>query len=193
MKLQITKALKSRVFVALLAAGVSGPSAYIASELTVPSEGVLTHLHLDPVGKKTTCIGHLVKKGETPKQNYTEQECIDQFVKDWIIHEKIVENAVKVPFRSAWMNGATTDFTFNKGGGNLNSSTLLWKLNRKDYDGACRELVKWVYGTINGKKVKLKGLEIRASEQYKYCMGEIPSDYKPVMLLDGVTYGKEVL
>ena len=180
MKLPITNSLKGRVFAALIAAGVAGPSAYIASNLTVPSEGVLTHLHLDPVGKKTTCIGHLVKKGETPKQNYTEEECIAQFVKDWVAHEKIVEKAVKVPFKSPWMKGAVTDFTFNKGGGNLNSSTLLIKLNNKNYEGACLQLTNWVFGTVNGEKVKLKGLEIRASEQYKYCMGEIPADYKPI-------------
>lgn len=181
MKLPITKSLKAKVFAALLAAGVAGPSAYIASELTVPSEGVMTHLHLDPVGLQTTCIGHLVKKGETPKQNYTEDECIAQFAKDWVEHEKIVEDAVVVPFRSPWMKGAVTDFTFNKGGGNLRSSTMLAKLNRKDYDGACVELTKWVYATVDGRKVKLKGLEIRASNQYKYCMGEVPTDYKPVM------------
>lgn len=181
MKLPITNKLTSKVFAALLVAGVSGPVAYVASNLTVPSEGVMTNLHLDPVKLQTTCIGHLVKKGETPKQNYTEDECIDQFVKDWVIHEKIVEQAVTVPFRSPWMKGAVTDFTFNKGGGNLNSSTMLAKLNRKDYDGACVELTKWVFGTIDGKKVKLKGLEIRASKQYKYCMGEIPADYKPKM------------
>lgn len=180
MKVPITKSLKAKVFAALLAAGVAGPSAYIASELTVPSEGVLTHLHLDPVGLQTTCIGHLVKKGETPKQNYTEDECITQFTKDWVEHERMVTDAVKVPFRSDWMKGAVTDFTFNKGGGNLRSSTMLAKLNKMNYDGACVELTKWVYATENGKKVKLKGLEIRASKQYKYCMGEVPADYKPV-------------
>lgn len=188
MKLPITNSLKSKVFAALLAAGVSGPVAYVASNLTVPSEGVMTHLHLDPVGLQTTCIGHLVKKGETPKQNYTEQECIDQFVKDWKVHEDIVNKSVKVPFRSEWMKGAVTDFTFNKGGGNLQSSTMLAKLNSKDYDGACVELTKWVLGTVNGKKVKLKGLEIRASKQYKYCMGEEPSEYKPMMM--EFNYGK---
>lgn len=188
MKLPITNSLKGRVFAALIAAGVAAPSAYVASQLTVPSEGVMTHLHLDPVGLQTTCIGHLVKKGETPKQNYTEKECIDQFVKDWKVHEDIVEKAVKVPFRSDWMKGAVTDFTFNKGGGNLQSSTMLAKLNNKDYDGACVELTKWVFGTVNGKKVKLKGLEIRASKQYKYCMGEEPSEYKPMMM--EFNYGK---
>lgn len=181
MKLPITNSLKSKVFAALLAAGVSGPVAYVASELTVPSEGVMTHLHLDPVGLETTCIGHLVKKGETPKQNYTEPECIDQFVKDWVDHQKMVDKAVKVPFKSEWMKGAITDFTFNKGIGNLTSSTLLKDLNAGNYDRACMRLTDWVYGTVNGKKVKLKGLEIRASKQYKYCMGEVPADYTPTM------------
>lgn len=181
MKVNITQSFKSRVFAALLLAGVSGPSAYVASELTVPSEGVMTHLHLDPVGLPTTCIGHLVKKGEKPKQNYTEDECISQFVKDWIDHEKLVNQAVKVPFRSDWMKGAVTDFTFNKGIGNLQSSTMLRKLNAKDYDGACLQLTNWVYATVNGQKVKLKGLEIRASKQYKYCMGDEPADYRAQM------------
>lgn len=181
MKIPITNSLKGKVFAALLAAGVSGPVAYIASDLTVPSEGVLTHLHLDPVGLQTACIGHLIKKGEKAKKEYTLDECIETFVKDWQEHEAIVDKAVKVPWRSEWMKGATTDFTFNKGGGNLNSSTLLRKLNARNYDGACIELTKWVFGTVDGKKVKLKGLEIRASKQYKYCMGEEPSTYKPDM------------
>lgn len=181
MKVPITNRLKGKIFAALLAAGVSAPSAYVATQLTVPAEGVVTHLHLDPVGLKTTCIGHLVKKGETPKQNYTEDECIAQFVKDWQDTEDHVERYVKVPFRSDWMKGAVTDFTFNKGIGNLSVSTLLKDLNAKRYDKACMELTKWVFGTVDGKKVKLKGLEIRASDQYKYCMGDEPATYKPTL------------
>lgn len=178
MKVPITNSLKSKIFAALITAGVAAPSAYVATNLTVPSEGVVTHLHLDPVGLKTTCIGHLVKKGETPKQNYTEDECIAQFILDWKETEKQVERYVKVPFRSDWMKGAIVDFTFNKGIGNLSTSTLLKDLNAGRYDKACTELTKWVYGTVDGKKVKLRGLEVRASNQYKYCMGEVPSDYK---------------
>lgn len=181
MKLPITNSMKARIFTALITAGVSAPAAYVATNLTVPSEGVVTHLHLDPVGLKTICIGHLVKKGETPKQNYTEDECIAQFVKDWQETENHVERYVKVPFRSAWMKGVVTDFTFNKGIGNLSTSTLLKDLNAKRYDKSCMELTKWVFGTVDGKKVKLKGLEIRATKQYKYCMGDEPATYKPDM------------
>jgi lysozyme len=181
MKLKLTDAVKQRIFVALLAAGVSGPSAYIATQHTVPSEGFMLNLHMDPVGKATTCIGHLVQKGETPKKVYTEAECIDIFVKDWTKHIRLMDQMVKVPYRSEWMKGAFTDFTFNKGVGNLASSTLLANLNGKRYDAACEQLTRWVYGTVNGKKVVLPGLEIRATEQYKYCMGDEPADYKPTM------------
>ena len=181
MKVPITNSFKARVFAALLAAGVAGPSAYIATELTVPSEGVVTHLHRDPVGLPTTCIGHLVKKGETPKQNYTEAECIAIFIKDWKIAEGIVEKYTKVPFRSGWMKGGLTDFTLNKGEGNYRSSTLLKDLNKGNYDAACAALANWVYATQDGVKVKLPGLVIRASKQYKYCMGDEPADYKTKM------------
>lgn len=179
MKLNITPALRSKIFTALIAAGVAAPSAYVAVDLTVPSEGVMTNLHLDPVGKPTTCIGHLVTKDEKPKQLYTEDECVSLFVKDWVKHEQLLDNVVKVPYRSDWMKGALTDFTFNKGIGNVKSSTLLKNLNNRNYDIACFELTKWVYATNpDGKKVVLRGLNIRAQAQYKYCMGDEPGDYK---------------
>ena len=43
-KLVLTSSLRSRIFAALIAAGVGGPTAYVATDLTVGSEGFLTHL-----------------------------------------------------------------------------------------------------------------------------------------------------
>lgn len=174
---KLTSSVKGRIFAALLAAGVAAPSAYVATELTIPSESVVLIPHGDPVGLKTICAGHLVKKGEVVKERYTEKECIDIFVKDWVIHEKLLDGVVKAPYKSGWMKGALTDFTFNKGITNVSSSTLLKKLNKKNYDDTCQELSKWVYA----KGKLLPGLVIRASKQYKYCMGEAPGDYIPKM------------
>lgn len=181
-KIPVTRALKSKIFASMLAAGVAGPSAYYASHETVVFEGFMTHLHLDPVGKATTGVGHLVKKGETPKQNYTEQEVIDQYVKDWIEHEQMLDKVVTGEYRSPWQRAAIADFTFNKGIGNVKSSTMLKHLNAGRHDQACLALTDWVYGTVKGKKVKLKGLEYRATTQYKYCMGEVPADYKQSLI-----------
>jgi len=175
--IRVTDALRKKILIALLAAGVSGPSAYYATTKTVDAEGFVTQLHLDPVGLPTLCVGHLAMKGEKVKQNYTEEECIAIFVSDWVKHERLLNEKVKVPYRSEWMKGSLTDFTFNKGIGNLASSTLLKDLNAKRYDRACDRLSDWVYGKVNGKKVKLRGLEIRASVQWKACMGEVPATY----------------
>lgn len=179
--IRITTSLKKKLFIALIAAGVAGPSAYVATELTTPSEGFYTTPYIDPVGLKSWCIGHLGKKGEVVKKQYTEEECIALFVKDWVIHERLLNNVVKVPYKSGWMQGALTDFTFNKGIGNVQSSTLLLKLNAKKYDEACTELSRWVYAKVNGVATVLPGLVIRATKQYSYCMGNEPADYKSKM------------
>ena len=52
---------------------------------------------------------------------------------------------------------ALVSFVFNLGEGNFRRSTLLKKLNAKDYLGAANEFDRWVYG--GGRK--LKGLEKR--------------------------------
>lgn len=178
---KLTQAVKNRIFAALIGAGVAGPSAYVATELTVPSESIVLIPHADPVGLQTICAGHLVKKGEVLKKSYTLDECIAIFVADWKLHQKLLAGVVKVPYKSPWMKAALTDFTFNKGISNVSSSTLLKKLNSKDYDGACQELTKWVYGKVSGVMKVLPGLVTRATKQYQYCMGEAPGDYTPKM------------
>lgn len=176
-KVKLSPAVKSRIFAALVSAGVVGPSAYVATELTVESEGIILAPHADPVGLQTICIGHLVKKGEKVKPLYTLDECIEIFVQDWKSHEAMLDKVVKVEYRSPWMKGALTDFTINKGIGNVASSTLLKSLNKREYDKACDQLSRWVFA---GGKV-WPGLVIRASKQYKYCMGEVPGDYVPTV------------
>ena len=174
---KLSSNIKGRLLAALLGAGVAGPSAYVAVELTAPSEGLYLSPYKDPVGLTTICLGHLVKKGEKVKELYTVEECAEIFAKDWKEHEILLDKVVKVPYRSPWMKAALTDFTFNKGAGNVASSTLLKKLNSKDYDGACQELTRWIYGRVNGVMKVLPGLVTRSTKQYQYCMGEVPGDY----------------
>lgn len=52
---------------------------------------------------------------------------------------------------------AIVDFTFNLGGGRLQTSTLRRRINLRDWHGATLELSRWIYG---GGKV-LPGLVIR--------------------------------
>lgn len=41
---------------------------------------------------------------------------------------------------------AIVDFTFNLGAGRLQTSTLRWRINQRDWEGAARQLLRWVYG-----------------------------------------------
>ncbi len=52
---------------------------------------------------------------------------------------------------------AIVDFTFNLGGGRLQTSTLRRRVNQRDWSSAARELRRWVHG---GGKV-LPGLVLR--------------------------------
>ena len=52
---------------------------------------------------------------------------------------------------------AIVDFTFNLGAGRLQTSTLRWRINQRDWLAAGQELRRWVYG---GGKV-LPGLVTR--------------------------------
>lgn len=52
---------------------------------------------------------------------------------------------------------AIVDFTFNLGAGRLQASTLRRRINQRDWEGAVRELSKWIHA---GGKV-LNGLVVR--------------------------------
>lgn len=60
---------------------------------------------------------------------------------------------------------ALVSFIFNVGQGNYATSTLRKKLHAGDYAGAADQFVRWVYGTANGKKVKLPGLITRRAAE----------------------------
>jgi len=72
---------------------------------------------------------------------------------------------------------ALCSFGFNVGvwDGGLSTSTLLRKLNQGDVQGAGKEFGRWVYATVNGKKVKMKGLERRREAEAKlFLTGQYP-------------------
>ena len=73
------KVIKQRLIAAFIAAGLSAPAAFVAYDLTLPSEGLVLQPYSDPIGLKTACVGHLVQKGEEVKSSYTEEECMEIF------------------------------------------------------------------------------------------------------------------
>jgi lysozyme len=63
---------------------------------------------------------------------------------------------------------AYVSLTYNIGTGAFCSSTLAKKLNAGDYDGACREILKW----DKFKGQSLPGLAARRQKEYRQCTGE---------------------
>ena len=88
---------------------------------------------------------------------------------------KFKEELVKSKYGSypAEMFDALTCFTFNLGAGNLANSTLLKKLNQKDYEGAAEEFEKWIYA---GGKV-LAGLVRRRKAERALFEGNDWEEY----------------
>lgn len=166
------KELKQKLIAAFLAAGVSASAAFVAYDLTLPSEGLEQTVYKDPVGLPTVCVGRMdkvLRKGAT----YSTDECLQMFAEDWNKHEAQLDKIARdknIKFKSDWQRAALTDFTFNVGVGSVQGSTLIRLLAQGNHTKACSELNKWVYA---GKQ-KLDGLVTRRQNTLPFCLGEIP-------------------
>ena len=163
----------SSLYKKLLGVGLGSALAISGAFIVAPFEGKENKAYIDPVGIATVCYGNTGKEAVLGKA-YTDDQCLDQMATDLKEHDKQLMSVVKVPFKSDYQHAAMLSFVYNAGIGNFSSSTMLKKLNAKDYAGSCQELTKWVYA----KKKMLKGLVIRRSVEYKYCMNEIPVDVR---------------
>lgn len=134
---------------------------------------------LDPLNIYTAGWGHallssdgkrFLKKGDErflanhPLANMTTEEADALLSKDLALFVPKVQKLVKVDLTEMQL-AALVSFTYNLGEGNLRSSTLLKKLNAKDFTGASEEFKKW----NKGGGVPLKGLtRRRKAEKYLF-------------------------
>ena len=116
------------------------------------------------IGWGTTRInGRPVHEGES----ITRHQAHQFFVKDLEKFERAILRNVEVQLSQNQFD-ALVSFVYNLGEGNLKRSTLLKKLNARDYHGAKEEFKKWVYQGSN----KLPGLvKRRASEAELFGQG----------------------
>ena len=82
--------------------------------------------------------GSAVKKGDVR----TDAQVDQYFSNDLVKFENSVNSLVKVPLTQNQFD-ALVSFAYNVGATNLSNSTLLRKLNSKDYKGAAAEFPKW--------------------------------------------------
>ncbi len=111
--------------------------------------------YICPAGFWTIGFGHLCESNHPP---ITEEEAEDYLAQD-------LQTALRATLRycpvlateSECRLAAIVDFTFNLGGGRLQTSALRRRINQRDWSAAAVELGRWVWG---GGRV-LPGLVMR--------------------------------
>ncbi len=113
------------------------------------------HPYICPAGYWTIGYGHLCDQQHPP---ITEAEAEAYLARD--LQTALAATLRYCPVLATELEGrlaAIVDFTFNLGGGRLQTSTLRRRVNQRDWPAAATELRRWVYG---GGKV-LPGLVAR--------------------------------
>lgn len=145
------------------------PAAY---ELIKAHEGLRLNAYRDPVGIWTIGYGHTNKDVHAGK-SITVYQALELLELDMAKAAAAVNRRVKVPLNQGQFD-ALVSFTFNLGEGRLAGSTLLQKLNLCDYAAAANELLRWNKGTVNGRKVTLRGLtKRREAEKALFLSGTL--------------------
>jgi GH24 family phage-related lysozyme (muramidase) len=133
------------------------------------NEGKRLKPYKDSRGYLTIGIGHLCTEetiliGSTKvnvKNGITEEQCGKLFAQDVTPFESLINRLVKVPLTQEQFD-ALVSFTFNIGGAAFNSSTLLRRLNTKDYK-LHSEFLRWT------KQPEL--IPRRTREANLFCLG----------------------
>lgn len=121
---------------------------------------------------KQWAIGYGENANGLPADTVWTQEYAEQRLKDKLLEvANQVAKLVTVPL-TANQGGALCSFTYNLGSANLGVSTLLKKLNSKDYAGASDQFQHWVKATIKGERKVLPGLvKRRLAEKELFLKG----------------------
>lgn len=130
-------------------------------------EGLSLEPYLCPAGIPTIGYGSTYYEDGT-RVSMSDSKITEEFAEELLKYNinKVYSNAVN-RYVAVEINqnqfDALVSFAYNLGTGNLRNSTLLKKINAKDFDGASMEFFRW---NKSGGKV-LKGLTKRREEESK--------------------------
>lgn len=145
-------------------------------------EGFSATKYDDGVGVMTIGYGHAIKKTEVFNKPISMQEAEAILVKDLAAVDAAISKWVTVPLNQNQYD-AIGSFIFNLGAGSFAGSTLLKKLNAKDYEGASKEFIRWNKGRVKGVLVEMPGLtRRRLAEQKLFTTGpEVQDPLKNIL------------
>lgn len=119
-----------------------------------------------PVPGDVPTIGFGTTEGVEMGDRTTPERALVRLLQDANKFERAVKRCAPVPLHQYEFD-AYVSLTYNIGEGAFCRSTLAKKLNAQDYEGACKEILKW--DKFKGKP--LPGLTKRRQEEYKKCSG----------------------
>lgn len=128
-------------------------------------EGYRSEAYKDAVGIPTIGFGETagVKMGNKT----TPERALVQLLESTEKHADTIRQCIRVPLYQHEFD-AYVSLAYNIGTGAFCKSTLVKKLNAKDYAGACEEIKRW---NKAGGRV-LPGLVKRREAEYRMCKGE---------------------
>lgn len=120
-----------------------------------------------PVAGDVPTIGFGTTEGVKMGDTITPPQALRRAFDDINDFEGAIKQCVKVPLFQREYD-AFVSLSYNIGSRAFCNSTLVRRLNSYDYEGACKEILRW--DRYKGKP--LRGLTIRRQAEYKTCMGE---------------------
>lgn len=120
----------------------------------------------EPVKGDVPTIGFGTTEGVEMGDKITPERALVRLLQDANKFEKAVKRCAPVPLHQYEFD-AYVSLTYNIGEGAFCRSTLAKKLVAQDYEGACKEILRW--DRFNGKP--LPGLTKRRKEEYQKCLG----------------------
>lgn len=112
-------------------------------------------------------VGFGATEGVKPGDKITVERALVRLLNDSDKYQAAVRRCAPVPMYQYEFD-AYVSLTYNIGQGAFCGSTLAKKLNALDYEGACKEILRW--DKQNG--VVLRGLTIRRQSEYRTCIGQ---------------------
>lgn len=133
-------------------------------------EGIKLRPYRDVAGLWTVGVGHLMSKQEMAlyQNGITKETALKLLAVDVREAEDCVNRNVTTGLQQYEFD-ALVSFTFNVGIGAFSRSTLLKKLNARDYKSVPGELMKWT--RAGGRRVP--GLVVRREKESRLFRGEI--------------------
>lgn len=148
-------------------AGITGLVASAAVFVAIVTHEGYSDRAYVPVPGDVPTIGFGTTTGVKPGDTITPPRAVARALSDMQRYEGAIKRCVKVPLYQ-YEYDAYVSLAYNIGPGAFCGSTLVRKLNRQDYTGACQQILVW--DRFKGKP--LPGLTRRRQDEYELCMGE---------------------